>query len=188
MQNLRSLSADVRQHPVFAGSTGQAGQGSALTARDRLFPDSFADAYQLNMDPSQGPALNAAYMSVSTLIYARIQCQDWQHGRVPNSHHICHLAGKDVLEELCRGSHGFVVLCTLHVRMCGGSRLGVHAGCGDACSPRWFCSGVPEHLGCQPFWRVWGLWAEHGPQHVRQPLWCCLQHRCESISLFCGDL
>ena len=61
-QNLRSLSADVRQLPGFAGSTGQTG---ALTARDLLFPDSFADAYQLDVDTSQGPALNAAYLSVS---------------------------------------------------------------------------------------------------------------------------
>ena len=53
----------MRQLPGFAGSTGQTG---ALTARDLLFPDSFADAYQLDVDTSQGPALNAAYLSVSS--------------------------------------------------------------------------------------------------------------------------
>ena len=67
VQNLRSLSADVRQLPGFAGSTGQAG---ALTARDLLFPDSYADAYQLDMDTSQGPTLNAAYLSVSFFMRA----------------------------------------------------------------------------------------------------------------------
>lgn len=52
----------MRQLPGFAGSTGQAG---VLTARDLLFPDSFADSYQLDLDSSQGPSLNAAYLSVS---------------------------------------------------------------------------------------------------------------------------
>ena len=53
----------MRQLPGFAGSTGQ---GGVLTARDLLFSDSFADAYQLGVDPSPNPVLNAAYMSVSS--------------------------------------------------------------------------------------------------------------------------
>lgn len=63
LQNLlRSLSADVRQLPDFAGSSGQVG---ALSARDLLYPNSFVDAYQLDVDSSQGSALSAVFLSVS---------------------------------------------------------------------------------------------------------------------------
>ena len=65
-QNLRSLSADVRQLPGFAGS---AGQGGVLTARDLLFPDSFAEAYQLDADSSQGLTLNPAFLSVRAFLH-----------------------------------------------------------------------------------------------------------------------
>ncbi|CAL5221786.1 g4040 [Coccomyxa viridis] len=57
---LRSLSADVRQLPDFAGSSGQVG---ALSARDLLYPNSFVDAYQLDVDSSQGSALSAVFLS-----------------------------------------------------------------------------------------------------------------------------
>ena len=40
-----------------------AGQGTGLTARDLLYPDSFSDAYQYAMDP-QGQPLGAQFLSV----------------------------------------------------------------------------------------------------------------------------
>ena len=59
----------MRQLPGFAGS---AGQGGVLTARDLLFPDSYADAFQLDMDSSQGLTLNPAFLSVKTFCIAKV--------------------------------------------------------------------------------------------------------------------
>ena len=64
LQSLRSLSADVRHSAGFATA---AGQGTGLTARDLLYPDSFSDAYQYAMDP-QGQPLGAQFLSVRPLL------------------------------------------------------------------------------------------------------------------------
>lgn len=106
-QTLRSLSADVRQLPGFAGS-GE--QGGALTVRDLLYPDSYSDAYQLGVDPSQGPALNAAYLSVSANIgsISGCFCSDC------NSQIMCCSAGTIVLSNVCQRTAcgtGFLEVC-----------------------------------------------------------------------------